>query len=326
MRGACAGIVALAVAQVASGFAFTGNSLAAGRVAARGASSALTMKKGGEKGEKKNTHVRPKKFKISPKAQILADGVIEMNVKTGQITKDAPKEVKNQAKPGSVEVGTMELYCKAGPDSKSLGDCPFTHYAHMVLRYKGLPVTLVPCAPDAKPDWLVEDHEGKMPCLVHDGEAYTESSEIVRYIEYFFPEPTLSPQGASAQMAEAMEATSGLFPLMARCVKNLDAAQDAEMVRAIESELKGVDALLRKNGGPFLCGKDLTLADCSFAPKLYHTKTALAQFKNTIINPDFAALHKYMDTIFAHPAFVESSYPPDVVVWGWNSARGTSAK
>ncbi|CAN0541437.1 unnamed protein product, partial [Laminaria digitata] len=42
------------------------------------------------------------------------------------------------------------------------------------------------------PDWLVEDYDGAMPCLVDGREAYTESSNIVDYIEYFYPEPTLS--------------------------------------------------------------------------------------------------------------------------------------
>lgn len=43
-----------------------------------------------------------------------------------------------------------------------------------------------------QPDWLVEDYDGQMPCLTDNGEAYTESSEIAEYIEYFYPEPTLS--------------------------------------------------------------------------------------------------------------------------------------
>lgn len=38
----------------------------------------------------------------------------------------------------------------------------------------------------------MEEYEGQMPCLVDSGEAYTESSNIVEYIEYYYPEPTLS--------------------------------------------------------------------------------------------------------------------------------------
>lgn len=31
------------------------------------------------------------------------------------------------------------------------------------------------------------------------------------------------------------------------------------------------------------------------------------------------------DKVFSEEAFVKSNYPPDVVVWGWNNARGTAA-
>lgn len=55
-----------------------------------------------------------------------------------------------------------------------------------------------------------------------------------------------------------------------------------------------LSVFLQETGGPYLCGENLTLADCSFAPKLYHTSTCLAHFKNTVISPDFKALHKYM--------------------------------
>lgn len=40
--------------------------------------------------------------------------------------------------------------------------------------------------------WLVEGYEGKMPCLLHNGEAYTESSDIVEYLNFFFPDVSLS--------------------------------------------------------------------------------------------------------------------------------------
>jgi glutathione S-transferase len=75
----------------------------------------------------------------------------------------------------------------------------------------------------------------------------------------------------------ARQVTNGLFPVLAKCIKNLDRTADSEMLSAIMSELSAVDAQLQKSGGPYLCGKELTVADCSYAPKLYHAKTTLAQ-------------------------------------------------
>ena len=59
----------------------------------------------------------------------------------------------------------LQLHVKAGPDGKSNGDCPFAHAIRIALDAKQLAVDVVPHAPDAKPDWLVNDHGGKMPCL-----------------------------------------------------------------------------------------------------------------------------------------------------------------
>jgi glutathione S-transferase len=49
----------------------------------------------------------------------------------------------------------------------------------------------------------------QMPCLVHNGEAYTDSAAIVRYIEYFFPEPSLSPKALNAEITEAQTVSKG---------------------------------------------------------------------------------------------------------------------
>lgn len=223
--------------------------------------------------------------------------------------------------------GELELLCKAGPGGKTLGDCPFAHYVSMALHAKDIPFKLTPLASDAKPTWLVEGFEGKMPCLVHKGEAYTESSTIVKYLEFFFPEPPLAPKELQEEIDAATLATNGLFGVLAKYLKNVsDKEADAELLKAVQHELKSVDEHLQKTGGPYLCGKQLTLVDCSFAPKLYHAKVGLAQFKNQIIPPELEALHRYMSMIFAHPAFEASSYSPTAVVAGWNQARGTGAK
>lgn len=50
----------------------------------------------------------------------------------------------------------------------------------------------------------MEDYEGKMPCLVDNGEPYTESSEIADYIEYFYPEPPLNLKDSPDAIAKVM--------------------------------------------------------------------------------------------------------------------------
>lgn len=219
--------------------------------------------------------------------------------------------------------GRIELLCKAGPEGAALGDCPFCHYVQLVLRYKGLRYRLVPLAPEDKPEWLVEGYGGKMPCLVHDEEAYTDSATITQYLEYFFPgEVPLTLEEEDPELEEEVKAaTSGVFGAFARYIKNLDKAQDPPLQAALFAELGKVDALLQKTGGPFLAGERITLDDMALAPKLYHVKVGVAQFKNVIIPPGLNALAAYMRHVFDMEIFQESTYPPDIITWGWGNAR-----
>lgn len=64
----------------------------------------------------------------------------------------------------------------------------------------------------------MEDYEGQMPCLVDSKEAYTESANIANYIEYFYPEPTLSIKDSDAveKVGRGKQGMGGgvVFPLL----------------------------------------------------------------------------------------------------------------
>mmetsp|Transcript_10893 Transcript_10893/g.16251 ORF Transcript_10893/g.16251 Transcript_10893/m.16251 type:complete len:327 (-) Transcript_10893:52-1032(-) len=307
------------------GFAFQ-NAFKVTRTSTRATSKIAMMAKPKKEAKGVKAYSRSTKFVINPNAS-ESEGTVIINAKTGEVLEatTAPPRIVKPTK--FQEVGTIELYCKAGPDGASLGDCPFTQYVNMVLQYKKLPFELKPFAPDSKPEWLIEDHDGKMPCMVHNGEAYTESDEIVRYLNFFFPKYHLTDEDSEEDIESAMEVTANVFPLLAKCIKNTDPEQDGEMIEELMEELRAVEEFMEDNEeGDYICGPEFTLADCSFAPKLYHLKTALAQFKNTIVPQEMVRLNAYMERVFNHPAFIASSYPPDVIVWGWNNARGTSAK
>ena len=51
----------------------------------------------------------------------------------------------------------MELYIKAGPEDGQVGDCPFAHYVRCVMHFKGLDCKVIPCKPETKPEWLLND-------------------------------------------------------------------------------------------------------------------------------------------------------------------------
>ena len=77
---------------------------------------------------------------------------------------------------------------------------------------------VVPCKPDSKPDWLLNDPDlnGKMPCLRQGDLKMIESGAIVDYLEKTYPDPSLTTEG----MAEAVQIQSTFFPALAKLVKS----------------------------------------------------------------------------------------------------------
>ena len=165
-----------------------------------------------------------------------------------------------------------------------------------------------------------------------------------------FPSPRL-PEGTDATDA----ATSGLFPAMAKFIKNKDEAADAALRADLEAKLAVLDAHLAgvaeatagsNNGGggggdddddddddhyndysataPLFMGGGsvIGLVDCALAPKLFHLRVAAAHFKAPpfVVDPAlYPALARYMAGIFQHPAFLQSVVPDETVIWGWGT-------
>jgi glutathione S-transferase len=70
-------------------------------------------------------------------------------------------------------------------------------------------------------------------------------------------------------------------------------------------------------------GEQITLLDCSLAPKLYHMATGLKAFKDNAIDlkNQFPHVKKYSDAVFERKSFQDSIYTEDAIVWGWSNAR-----
>jgi glutathione S-transferase len=227
--------------------------------------------------------------------------------------------------------GGMTLYLKAGPDGSSVGDCPFAHFVRMVLEEKGLDYELRPCGSnDAKPAWLIEHYGGSMPALRHRQECYIESDVIAQYLDFFFQEPPLSAPNKKI-MKQAENAIEGIFPTIAKYLKHSsdDEVEELSLKDILLNKLTALESHLSNESrtGPYLVGngEQLTLLDCSLAPKLYHLKVGMDAFKKDKAKVDisvhFPHVHKYMDAIFARPSFLKTVYPEETVIWGWENAR-----
>ena len=277
------------------------------------------------RGRSRATHFETrsaKPIKVSDWAQTVEKGTV---IKDGVVKPPSisPGEESNVEK---ITPSRMEIFVKAGPEGNDIGDCPFAQYDRMVMFAKDLSFTTTPCTAESKPSWLIDSYEGKMPCLLHDGEARVESNDIALYINFFFPSPPLS-----SHSDETDAAVAGLFPAIANFLKNTDDAADAKLRSVLEDALSNLEVHLARvapgnaeGSAPFMAGGDmLGLADCALAPKLYHLDIAAAHFKDPpfVVDKNYPIVRKYMDIMFAHPAFVSSAVPASTVLWGWGNAR-----
>jgi chloride intracellular channel protein 3 len=210
--------------------------------------------------------------------------------------------------------GGMTLYVKASEDGTSVGDCPFAHFLRMVLEEKGLEYELRPTAPDAKPDWLNEYYEGKLPALRHRKECYVESGVIAEYVDFFFQDPSL--KATSSQADEVLE---GFFPAVAQYLKVDD---DEENLTSLKLKLAEVNEHL-SDGKEFLCGDSMSLLDCRLIPQLYHLQTGIEGFKEGVpdIATDYPHISAYYERMTARPSFQATTYPKEAILWGWGNAR-----
>jgi len=211
----------------------------------------------------------------------------------------------------------MELYIKAGKIDGEVGDCPFAHYVRCVMNYKKLDYNLRPCKPDSKPSWLVDDLDGKMPCLRQGDFKMVESSAIVEHLEKKFPDPSLEVE----EMEEIFKVQSGFFPAMAKFIKA--PSHQRELEENLLAQLKILNDHLMKMDSTFFAGSKISLVDFNLAPKLYHMDATLKEFYPEIHEKvkTYTALHKYMETMFEESAFKDTIYPRETIIWGWSAAR-----
>lgn len=129
-------------------------------------------------------------------------------------------------------------------------------------------------------EFLSKNPMGHVPCLVVDGETFTESVAIIELLDDLFPEPRLYPSDARdrARVRAMVETVaSGIQPLQnLRVLQRVSPERDAQWAwaRAFnEHGLGAFEALMRAHeargvGGPFAYGARPTAADVFLLPQV----------------------------------------------------------
>jgi glutathione S-transferase len=159
-------------------------------------------------------------------------------------------------------------------------DCPFCQKVRVVLAEKDLEYEKIFVdlrkQEQKLPDFLRLNPYGKVPVLVDEDEVVYDSTIINEYLEDEYPIPGLMPEDsqgrAKVRMMEDYCDNSFIPPtttLLAQ-LRKTEAERDVQRVEQARDELRRALYFLRDNLGSqeFLVGKQFTLADAAFAPRI----------------------------------------------------------
>ncbi|KAK9062167.1 hypothetical protein SSX86_019353 [Deinandra increscens subsp. villosa] len=206
--------------------------------------------------------------------------------------------------------GPLEVCAKSSLSVPNrLGDCPFTQRVLLTLEEKHLPYDLKLVDLGNKPDWFLSiSPEGKVPVVKLDDKWIADSDVITQSVEEKFPAPSLVTPPEKASVG------SKIFSTYIGFLKSKDANDGTE--QTLLNELSAFNDHIKENG-PFINGKDISAADLSLGPKLYHLEIALGHFKKWSVPDSLPHLKTYMKTVFSLDSFIKTMPLTEDVIEGW---------
>ncbi|KAE9598802.1 hypothetical protein Lal_00022606 [Lupinus albus] len=190
-----------------------------------------------------------------------------------------------------------------------LGDCPFCQRVLLTLEEKNLPYDPKFVDLANKPEWFLQiNAEGKVPVIKIDEKWVPDSDFITRTLEEKYPSPPLGTPPEKATIG------SKIFSTFIGFLKSKDPNDGTE--QALLSELSSFNDYLKENG-PFINGKDISAADLSLGPKLYHLEIALGHYKKWTVPDSLHFLKSYIKEIFSRESFIKTRAQPQDVIEGW---------
>nr|AFK45329.1 unknown [Medicago truncatula] len=181
----------------------------------------------------------------------------------------------------------LEVAVKASLTTPNkIGDCPFSQRVLLTLEEKHLPYEPKLVDLRNKPEWFLEiSPEGKVPVINFDGKWVADSDLITQTLEEKYPSPPL------VTPPEKATAGSKIFSTFIGFLKSKDPNDGTE--QALLNEPSPFNDYLKENG-PFINGKDISAADLSLGPKLYHLEIALGHYKKWTVPDSLTFLKSYL--------------------------------
>jgi stringent starvation protein A len=188
-------------------------------------------------------------------------------------------------------------------------DCPFSQKVRVVLAEKDLEYEKIFVdlrkQEQKLPDFLRLNPYGKVPVLIDEDAVLYDSTIINEYLEDEYPLPRLMPEDSQARagvrMLEDYCDNSFIPPttMLLAQLRKTDAERDTQRVEQAREDLRRALYYLRDrlSGHEFLAGKEFTLADAAFAPRIM----VLGRL-GIELEPALAPVQGWIDRVRARPS------------------------
>lgn len=199
----------------------------------------------------------------------------------------------------------------------------YVRSARLALEEKGVPYRLEEVdifAPGGPPAGYLERHPfGRIPAFEHDGFRLYETGAIIRYVDEAFAGPPLQPADAKhrARMNQVISILDNyayrtlvwdIFVERVRAPKQGRAADEQKIAAALPKAatcLGALEAIM--DGGAFLAGDALTLADLHAAPMFAYFRLAAEGEAMLRRHP---LLHSWWERLAQRPSTQSVCLPP----------------
>jgi glutathione S-transferase len=199
--------------------------------------------------------------------------------------------------------------------------CPFAHRVRIALAEKGLNYEKIEIDLKNKPASFAEiSPTGRVPLLMHGDHKVWESAVILEYLEDAFPEHRLMPADPADRAKVRLWidfANTRLYAATHRLIFTTDEAAraqlTAEMVDAVRyMEREGMHV----GRGPYLLGKEFTLADVVLYPWFEQANT-LEKFSEFRVPKDSTGIRLWQKSVAARPAVMSCARPDEFYAEGY---------
>ncbi|MBA0846030.1 hypothetical protein Goarm_022195, partial [Gossypium armourianum] len=181
--------------------------------------------------------------------------------------------------------------------------CPFAQRVWITRNYKGLQdeIKLVPLNLQNRPAWYKEKvyPVNKVPSLEHNGKIIGESLDLIKYVDSNFEGPSLVPNDPDKKrtLEELLSYADKFMEMLFASFKGDPEKEAGAAFNYLE------DALKKYDDGPFLLGRDFSLADIAYIPFVERFQIFLSEvFKYDTIagRPKLAAWIEELNKIDAY--------------------------